>query len=95
MPNIWLPEDVLPGFREACMDFYWVSTSRARQHLGWTRSSPQLKTCHETEIQILKAITVALGISEDYLVKYHHAHDNQLRLLHYPRSVRRYALNVS
>ena len=25
MPNIWLPEDVLPGFREACMDFYWVS----------------------------------------------------------------------
>lgn len=24
MPNIWLPEDVLPGFREACMDFYWV-----------------------------------------------------------------------
>ncbi|KAM5535028.1 hypothetical protein V8D89_011256 [Ganoderma adspersum] len=64
MPNIWLPEDVLPGFREACMDFYW--------------------TCHETELQILRAITVALGISEDYLVKYHHAHDNQLRLLHYP-----------
>ena len=25
MPNIWLPEDILPGFREACMDFYWVS----------------------------------------------------------------------
>ena len=24
MPNIWLPEDVLPGFKEACMDFYWV-----------------------------------------------------------------------
>ena len=24
MPNIWLPEDVLPGFREACMDMYWV-----------------------------------------------------------------------
>ena len=24
MPNIWLPEDVLPGFREMCTDFYWV-----------------------------------------------------------------------
>ena len=24
MPNIWLPEDVLPGFKEACMDFYRV-----------------------------------------------------------------------
>ena len=24
MPNIWPPEDVLPGFREACLGFYWV-----------------------------------------------------------------------
>ena len=54
-----------------------------------------MQTCHETEIQILKAITVALGISEDYLVKYHHAHDNQLRLLHYPRSVGRDVQNIS
>ncbi|TFK37210.1 thymine dioxygenase [Crucibulum laeve] len=23
MPNIWLPEGVLPGFKEACLDFYW------------------------------------------------------------------------
>jgi hypothetical protein len=26
MPNIWLPEDVLPGFKEVCLDFYWVSS---------------------------------------------------------------------
>ena len=26
MPNIWLPEDVLPGFKEACMDFYRVGS---------------------------------------------------------------------
>lgn len=26
MPNIWYPDGILPGFREACMDFYWVST---------------------------------------------------------------------
>ncbi|KAF8592585.1 Clavaminate synthase-like protein [Ramaria rubella] len=24
MPNIWLPEGVLPGFREACLDFFWT-----------------------------------------------------------------------
>ena len=24
MPNIWLPENVLPGFKEACLDFFWV-----------------------------------------------------------------------
>ncbi|KAG6809711.1 hypothetical protein H0H92_015046 [Tricholoma furcatifolium] len=23
MPNIWLPEHVLPGFKEACLDFFW------------------------------------------------------------------------
>ncbi|KAF8319206.1 thymine dioxygenase [Amanita rubescens] len=23
MPNIWLPEGVLPGFKEACLGFYW------------------------------------------------------------------------
>ncbi|KAJ7246122.1 Clavaminate synthase-like protein [Mycena haematopus] len=23
-PNIWLPEGVLPGFREACLEFYWL-----------------------------------------------------------------------
>ena len=27
MPNIWYPDGVLPGFQNACMDFYWVSTS--------------------------------------------------------------------
>lgn len=24
MPNIWYPDGILPGFREACLDFYWV-----------------------------------------------------------------------
>jgi len=24
MPNIWLPEGVLPGFNDACLDFYWT-----------------------------------------------------------------------
>ncbi|KAI0822286.1 thymine dioxygenase [Trametes gibbosa] len=64
MPNIWLPEHLLPGFKDACLDFYW--------------------TCHETELQILRALALALGISEAHLVPHHNAHDNQLRLLHYP-----------
>lgn len=24
MPNIWLPEGVLPGFKETCLDFFWM-----------------------------------------------------------------------
>ncbi len=27
MPNIWLPDGILPGFKEACTDFYWVRGS--------------------------------------------------------------------
>ena len=23
MPNIWLPDETLPGFKEACLEFYW------------------------------------------------------------------------
>lgn len=23
--NVWLPDGVLPGFKEACLDFFWVS----------------------------------------------------------------------
>ncbi|KAH6909357.1 thymine dioxygenase [Coprinopsis sp. MPI-PUGE-AT-0042] len=23
-PNVWLPDGVLPGFKEACLDFYWI-----------------------------------------------------------------------
>lgn len=26
-PNIWPPGDVLPGFREMCMDYFWVCSS--------------------------------------------------------------------
>ena len=25
MPNIWLPDGIFPGFKEACLSFYWVS----------------------------------------------------------------------
>lgn len=24
MPNIWLPESMLPGFKDASLEFYWV-----------------------------------------------------------------------
>ena len=35
MPNIWLPEEVLPGFKEACMDFYWVRGSLRGPMTSW------------------------------------------------------------
>jgi hypothetical protein len=25
MPNIWYPDSVLPGFKDTCLDFFWVS----------------------------------------------------------------------
>lgn len=32
MPNIWLPDGILPGFKEASLDFFWVGAS-LRQYL--------------------------------------------------------------
>lgn len=64
-PNIWLPEETLPGFRAFTTKFYW--------------------TCWETAQDILKALAVGLSLpDEDYLLRFHDGHDNQLRLLHYP-----------
>jgi hypothetical protein len=34
MPNIWYPDGILPGFKEACLDFYWVRTSYIERQ--WT-----------------------------------------------------------
>ncbi|TFY83864.1 hypothetical protein EWM64_g140 [Hericium alpestre] len=64
MPNIWLPEGVLPGFKEACLDFYW--------------------TMDELKFTVLRALALGLRLDEEFFVQYHQAHDNQLRLLHYP-----------
>ena len=33
MPNIWLPDGVLPGFKEACLDFFWVRRTAA---ISWS-----------------------------------------------------------
>ncbi|OCH91839.1 thymine dioxygenase [Obba rivulosa] len=63
-PNIWLPEDALPGFRNACLNFFW--------------------TCREAELNILKALALGLNLPEGFLLEYHSAVDNQLRLLRYP-----------
>ncbi|CCM03542.1 uncharacterized protein FIBRA_05676 [Fibroporia radiculosa] len=64
MPNIWLPEGILPGFKETCLGFFWA--------------------CYKVELTILRALALGLHLSEDYLVQFHAAPDNQLRLLHYP-----------
>lgn len=64
-PNVWLPEGVLPGFRQFMDRFYWE--------------------CFEVGKNILRAIALGIGLGdEEYLVKYHSGHGNQLRLLHYP-----------
>ncbi|KAL1867758.1 hypothetical protein Plec18167_008502 [Paecilomyces lecythidis] len=64
-PNVWLPEHVLPGFREFTTSFYWE--------------------CWHTAQDILRALSLGLGLpEEDYLLRFHDGHNNQLRLLHYP-----------
>ncbi|KAJ7923514.1 thymine dioxygenase [Mycena leptocephala] len=63
-PNIWLPEGIFPGFKEGCLDFFWI--------------------CYKTELNILRALALGFGLSEDYFIQYHQVADNQLRLLHYP-----------
>jgi len=64
MPNVWLPDDVLPGFKEACLDFYW--------------------TLYKIELLVLRALSLGLGLNEDYFASYHKDATCQLRLLHYP-----------
>lgn len=34
MPNVWLPEDILPGFREFGLSFYWKCNQVARMALA-------------------------------------------------------------
>jgi isopenicillin N synthase-like dioxygenase len=36
-------------------------------------------------MNVLRALAVGFGLSEDYFTQYHGKADNQLRLLHYPR----------
>ncbi|KAF8200129.1 thymine dioxygenase [Pholiota molesta] len=31
MPNIWYPDGILPGFKEACLDFYWIMDKMERE----------------------------------------------------------------
>lgn len=82
MPNIWPPDGVLPGFKEACLDFFWVrpfSLSSRRQRLN------TCQICHTVELTILRALALGFHLPENYFLQYHTDVDNQLRLLHYPR----------
>ncbi|PGG99376.1 hypothetical protein AJ80_09372 [Polytolypa hystricis UAMH7299] len=63
-PNVWIPEETLPGFRAFMTEFYWE--------------------CFAAASNILRAIAIGIGLEEDYLLKIHSGHNNQLRLLHYP-----------
>ena len=85
MPNIWYPDGVLPGFQDACLDFFSVSTSNLNQIWILTYRSLSKKACYDIEKQILKALALGFNLSEDYFLSFHTNPDNQLRLLHYPR----------
>ncbi|KAJ0166676.1 UPF0676 protein [Colletotrichum tanaceti] len=39
---------------------------------------------YKTELQLLSALAIALGVSEDFLISLHNRAENEFRLLHYP-----------
>lgn len=86
LPNIWLPEGVLPGFKEACLDFFWVSASEVTTGILLTPFM-FIQTYRKVELNTLRALALGFHLPEDYLVNYHATGENQLRLLRYPRLV--------
>lgn len=83
MPNIWLPDGVLPGFKETCLDYFWVSFGKFISRL----MQIYVQTCNKAKFNVLSALAVGLHLPEDFFDQYHQKADNQLRLLHYPRHV--------
>ena len=67
--NIWLPEDVLPGFRKFTLEFYWKLAEMSNHLLDLMLAGLGL----DLEGEEAKAIR-DIHISGDY---------NHLRLLHY------------
>jgi hypothetical protein len=33
MPNIWLPDGIFPGFKETCLEFFWVGQSVVAEYM--------------------------------------------------------------
>ncbi|KAJ6517044.1 Clavaminate synthase-like protein [Mycena vulgaris] len=74
MQNIWFPDGILPGFKETCLELFWI------HHPSYL--SPSL--CHAVRLDIMRALAVGFDLPEEYFLKVHTAPDNLLRLLHYP-----------
>lgn len=62
--NIWVPEEILPGYRSFMESFY--------------------EKAFKTELELLSALSVALGVSEEHMRSLHSRAENEFRLLHYP-----------
>ena len=84
-PNIWLPEETLPGFRAFTTKFYWTCWDTAKDVIRYVPHSAHT-SCEAVFVDGWnRALSVGLSLpDEDYLLRFHDGHDNQLRLLHYP-----------
>lgn len=87
MPNIWLPEETLPGFKRKCVEFFLVRSFLSFNIIERKRLMTMIKDCFEVEKNVLRALAVGFRLPEDYFVRMHTKPDNQLRLAHYPRFV--------
>ncbi|KAJ7218440.1 thymine dioxygenase [Mycena pura] len=83
-PNIWLPDDVLPGFKERFLEVYAVRTFLLRFATLHTHERYMIQRFHQVELDIFRALAIAFRLPEDYFTQYHSGVYNQLRLLHYP-----------
>ncbi|KIJ31282.1 hypothetical protein M422DRAFT_36291 [Sphaerobolus stellatus SS14] len=67
MPNIWLPDGILPGFKETCLDFFWLLyetelTIWEAMALGFKLSEDYFKAYHtkpDNQLRLLHYPSVA------------------------------------
>lgn len=73
MPNIWYPDGVLPGFKDACLDFFWACHDTEKQilkalALGFNLSEDYFLSFHtkpDNQLRLLHYPSVPASILEN------------------------------
>ncbi|KAF8954069.1 thymine dioxygenase [Flammula alnicola] len=73
MPNIWYPDGILPGFKEACLDFYWTCNEMEKGilkalALGFNLPEDYFAAFHsnsENQLRLLHYPSIPASVLED------------------------------